>query len=83
MSVRTIPEDVLAFRRLLGAHVRAVLREHGLSVTDAAQIAGVSLPTMTRRLSGRTVFKIPELFALAEHLGIPLTGLIPEPLLVG
>lgn len=65
---------------VIAARVRAARDRAGLSSLDLADYLGMPLPTLYRRLSGVTPFRVAELQEIAGYLGVPVTELLdPDP----
>ena len=60
------------------AVVRAELARRKIRGADLAQGLGLSRTTMWRRLNGTYPFDVEELAYIADHLGVPLSVLLPE-----
>lgn len=63
-----------------GRQVLAWLEERGLSLTAAAEVAGVTPPTIGRVVHARTLDELPvgTLRRLVSRLQLPLELLVPE-----
>jgi transcriptional regulator with XRE-family HTH domain len=70
-----MPSESL-FRTTLAGSVRAELARHQISIGEAAKVAGLSRSTMARRLQDGA-FTIEALAALADHLGVLVSDLLP------
>lgn len=57
--------------------VRAALAENGMSASEMARRIGVTQPYMARRLGGDVPWRINELTAVADALGVPLAKFLP------
>lgn len=62
--------------RAIGAALREALRRRGIRQEGAAATLGLSQAAISRRLAGEVPWRIEELEALAELLGIPLAELL-------
>ena len=49
-------------------------REKGLKDRDAARIMGISYRSFTKRATGKTEFKLPEMIAWANYVGAEIEG---------
>lgn len=58
------------------ANVRAELARRRISSQQLAEAIGMGRESMARRLREQTDFKISELSAVANYLGIPVTELL-------
>jgi transcriptional regulator with XRE-family HTH domain len=63
--------------QLTAAVVRAELARRKIRGGDLAAVLGCSRTTMWRRLNGEHPFDIDELSAVAAHIGVPLSDLLP------
>lgn len=54
----------------------AALEAQGLSSRKAAELTGIALTTLNRRLSGATPFKVDELAVVANVAGTTVTALV-------
>jgi transcriptional regulator with XRE-family HTH domain len=59
-------------------NVRAAMQRKGLTQARVGAELGLSQDAISRRLLGKAQFKVPELRALAELLGVSVTSLIRE-----
>lgn len=64
-------------RSAVAANVRAELARRRLRQADVAAALGMTTSALSRRLTGETPFDVDELEALAAHLELPITGLLP------
>jgi transcriptional regulator with XRE-family HTH domain len=60
------------------ANIRAEMARNGLTQRDLAALLGLSQPTVSARLRGRTDFTVSEVRAIARWLGVPVAVLIRE-----
>jgi transcriptional regulator with XRE-family HTH domain len=65
----------------VAAEVRAAIARKQVTQRDFAAAVGLTQSGVSRRLSGRTDFTIPELTAAANFLGVELTSLLTAPAL--
>jgi transcriptional regulator with XRE-family HTH domain len=56
--------------------VRVAIAAKEWTASQAAAAAGITPSTLSRRLNRETPFTIPELFALADALDVPVADLI-------
>lgn len=68
--------EVLDRRTRIASEVRAEMARQKISKNDVAKEINVSLPTLTRRLSGDRPFYVDELDALSRLFRVPLSDLI-------
>lgn len=66
--------DVL--NRITGSAVRAEMARRRLSQERIAAAIGLSRSALQRRIAGQSAFRIDELRAIADLLGVPVTALI-------
>jgi transcriptional regulator with XRE-family HTH domain len=59
--------------------VRAELAYWGISGRQLAGKVGMSQSAISARLSGQVEFRISELQAIADAVGVPLARFLPEP----
>jgi transcriptional regulator with XRE-family HTH domain len=64
--------------QLTAAVVRAELARRKIRGADLAAVLGLSRTTMWRRLNGEHPFDINELVAVAAHIGVPVSDLLPQ-----
>jgi transcriptional regulator with XRE-family HTH domain len=62
----------------LRAAIRAEMARHGRTQREMADLLGLTQPTVSGRMSGRTDFTITELRAVARWLGVSVSALIGE-----
>lgn len=62
-------ESISAALRV-GRHVRAALVESAKTQQDVAVVLGLTHQAVSRRLLGQTAFRVDELIAIAEYLGV-------------
>lgn len=62
----------------LAAHLRAESARRNISHTLIAERLGISRAGVSRRMLGHVPIDVPELYALAELLDMPVTELLPE-----
>lgn len=62
----------------LQASIRAEMARRGRTQRDLGALLGMSQPTVSGRMTGRTDFTITELRAVARWLGVPLTALLGD-----
>lgn len=67
------PDDVA-----VGARIRQVLEELGISGNELAKRLGWPQSNVSRRLLGKTPTTVPELREIAETIGVPATRLLPD-----
>ena len=60
----------------VAAHVRAELARRRITQTDVAQRLGVSRQNVAQRLNGSVDFRVGELIAVADMLGITIAELL-------
>jgi transcriptional regulator with XRE-family HTH domain len=58
--------------------VRVELARQKVRAADLARLLGLSRATISRRLEGVHAFRVNELVAVAEHLGVPVSTLLPD-----
>ncbi len=58
----------------------SLLKERGMSISQASKIMGISNTSLSKFLNGRTSLKSRHLFCLLEILGIDLKSLLDEKL---
>ena len=68
----TTPE---AISRAMSGQVKAAVKAAGISQADLAARTGISLAALSRKLNHRAPFKVGELGAISEALGVSLTVL--------
>lgn len=66
----TTPDQVVA------TNIRAELARAGISQTAAARALGLADSSLSRRLNGRHSFRVSELYALADLIGVPVHAFI-------
>lgn len=59
-------------------NIAAEMRRHKVSQAALAQHLGLSQPAVSARLRGKVEWRLPEIIAVAAHLDVPLSCLIPE-----
>ena len=59
------------------AAVRVELARHQIRPSAIAKLLGRAPSTISRRLAGEYPFRVDELVAIAEHIGVPLSVLLP------
>ena len=74
----TDPQTRLLRAKMLGALMREVRIENGKSLTETAELLGISTSTLSSYEHGRKSISLPELEVLAYHLDSPL-GLFLDP----
>jgi len=57
-------------------NIRAELARAGISQTAAARALGLADSSLSRRLNGRHSFRVSELYALADLIGVPVHAFI-------
>lgn len=64
----------------VAARVNTMLRGAGISQRDAhlALDSDISFATFSRRLTGKSPFRVDELEAIADLLGVPFLALVSE-----
>lgn len=62
--------------RGIASAASAALKAAGISQRDAAELTGIPLPTLSRRLTGKTPFKTTELEVIAQITGTTLTDIV-------
>lgn len=62
----------------IGQAVRNALTDAGLTQAQFAELSGLNIKTLGRRLSGTIPFTYPEIRAAADALGITTTQLIED-----
>lgn len=60
------------------ANIRAEMARKGLTQRDLAALLGLSQPTVSARMRGRTEFTVSELRAIASWLNVPASYLLGE-----
>lgn len=60
----------------IAAVASAALAEAGISQRDAAELTGIPLATLSRRLTGRTPFILTELEAIAALVGTTMADIV-------
>lgn len=73
----SVPFVEQTFAQLTAGAVRAELARRRISGRELARGLGWSHNTTNRRLSGASPLDIDELVAVARHLGVPLSSLLP------
>lgn len=56
----------------VAAEIRAEMARQQRQQTDLGEFLGVKQPTISRKLAGKTEFRIDELEKIAEFLGVPV-----------
>ncbi|MEJ2012075.1 MAG: helix-turn-helix transcriptional regulator [Anaerolineales bacterium] len=74
----TDPQTRQLRAKMLGALMREVRLENGKSLTEIAELLGISTSTLSSYEHGRKSISLPELEVLAYHLDTPL-GLFLDP----
>jgi transcriptional regulator with XRE-family HTH domain len=59
--------------RLLLGEIRAEMARQSMTATRLADLSGIRQPTLSRKLSGDRQVTLPELLALCDALGVPLS----------
>lgn len=62
-----------------GAKLRGAVSSADLNQADIAAVLDLSPSQISARFTGRIAWRINELQAIAEHLGVPVASLIDEP----
>lgn len=62
----------------VGAQIRSVLDELGISGNELAKRLGWPQSNVARRLLGKTPTTVPELQQIADTIGVPVSRLLPE-----
>lgn len=73
-----IPEELLRRRRMVGARIRALREEHGISQERLAEAAGIARVTVVRIELGIQSPRLDHLFLIADALRAPLAHLVRE-----
>lgn len=63
---------------IVGANVRAEMARKGISQETLAAAVKIDQGGLSRRLRGLRSFSIDEVTAVAAHLDVPLSTLVPE-----
>ncbi|WP_010540412.1 helix-turn-helix domain-containing protein [Dietzia alimentaria] len=66
----TTPDQAVAM------NIRAELARTGISQTAAARALGLADSSLSRRMNGRHSFRVSELYALADLIGVPVHAFI-------
>lgn len=61
----------------VAARIRAALNVANMSMRAAASKAAIPLTTLDRKLKAGSSFTIPELHALAQVIGVPVSTFLP------
>lgn len=69
------PAETHTLERAIGGHVRALRRQHDLSVSDLAGAAGISTGMLSKIENGQISPSLATLQAIAGALSVPLSGL--------
>lgn len=62
----------------LQAAIRAEMARRGFTQKQLADLLGMSQPTVSGRMTGRTDFTVSEVRAVARWLGVPLVALLED-----
>lgn len=62
----------------LAAHLRAEFARRKIPNTQIAERLGITQTAVSRRMLGQTPIDVPELYELADLLGMPVADLLPE-----
>lgn len=65
-------------RSAIAGEVRAAVARAGVSARSLAIEVEMSPASLSRKLRGDVSFSVEELIAIANHLGISITALIPR-----
>lgn len=68
-----------AARRNIPINIRTLMANRGVTRLQIMQKAGMSKPTLSERLSGKSAFKADELAAIAELLRVEVGTLYMKP----
>lgn len=60
------------------ANLRAELARADVSQADVAELLGVTQPQVSARMLGKIPWRVPELQAIARHLGLPFSRLVDD-----
>jgi len=63
----------------IGARLRALRRERGYSLTQVAQGTSISKSFLVLVEAGRSDITITKLMRLAQHYGVPISDVLPDP----
>lgn len=69
--------DVSAVDAAIGDRVHQEMWRSRVTQTELAAVLGFDQGALSRRLRGRTAWKVTELLIVAERLNVPLERLIP------
>lgn len=58
--------------------LRAAMAAYGLDQGDLAVVLNLGQSAVSRRLTGHTPWRLPELQAIAEHLAVPVADLLDD-----
>lgn len=58
--------------------IRALIALKGEKNSDIVKVLGISNPTFYEKMSGKSSFKIEELWVLARHFGVDINTLVEE-----
>ncbi|WP_328360970.1 helix-turn-helix domain-containing protein [Mycobacterium sp. NBC_00419] len=61
----------------IAAEVRAIMARNRISQQEAADAAGISQSSMSRRLAGVAPFTVNEIYRIASLCGVDPTDLLP------
>lgn len=78
-EVRTIPDDIDAALDAVGARLRALRSDRGLTLAQVADATGVSVSTLSRLESGGRRPTLELLLPLAREYQVPLDELVDAP----
>ena len=62
----------------LGARIKAIRRDRGLTQDQLSELVGIGPQTMRRIENGRTNARLEPLFHIAEHLGVSVRDLFED-----
>ncbi|WP_370618831.1 helix-turn-helix domain-containing protein [Mumia sp. Pv 4-285] len=77
-ETRTAPADGAGTPTRVGAQVRRLREDRGLSQSALARAAGIGKASLSELEAGRRNATLATLYALAEPLGVPLAALLDE-----
>lgn len=70
--------ETAPYTAALAAEVRASMGRAGLRQADLAKTAGLSRPSLSRKLAGRQTFTAEELLRVADVLGVKASDLMAQ-----
>lgn len=76
--VTAVSESSVTPSALVAAEIRAELGRQKMNQTELADALDMPINSLRRRLSGETTISVDDLFAIAYHLDVPVTRLLPD-----